>query len=186
MQLLLVVSEHFFTKSIGHFLVQMAETINLNLNIWNKKTNLFLDNVRGKRPLCSGTNSISGGTFSEKAFLAGTQYFRNEKKKLEIINIKWQLDYILSWGQNDTKKTYHMACTRNKQWATNAKLFYFQLFHHYIHTVWQYRLPSFQADIQNWKDFCIKINIPKGNCFYFRFKYKQIWGEKIGKKTKKF
>ena len=68
----------------------------------------------GKRPLCSGANSISGGTFSEKAFLAGTQYFRSEKKKLEIINIKWQLDYILSWGQNDTKKTYHMACTRNK------------------------------------------------------------------------
>ena len=111
----------------------MAETINLNSNIWNKKTNLFLDNVRGKRPLCRGTHSISGGTFSEKAFLAGTQYFRNEKKKLEIINIKWQLDYILSWGQNDTKKTYHMACTRNKQWATNAKLFYFQLFHH-LHT----------------------------------------------------
>ena len=68
--------------------------LNISLNIWNKKTNLFLDNVMGKRPLCSGANSISGGTFSEKAFLAGTQYFRSEKKKLEIINIKWQLDYI--------------------------------------------------------------------------------------------
>ena len=73
-----------------------------------------------KSPLCSGTNSISGGTFSEKAFLAGTQYFRSEKKKLEIINIKWQLDYILSWGQNDTKKTYHMACTRNKQYGNTG------------------------------------------------------------------
>ena len=109
--------------------------INISLNIWGKNAHLFLDIVRVKRPVCSGANSISGGTFSEKAFLAGTQYFRSEKKKLEIINIKWQLDYILSWGQNDTKKTYHMACTRNKQWATNAKLFYFQLFHHYIHTV---------------------------------------------------
>ena len=96
-------------------LCKWQKPINISLNICGKKAHLFLDNVRGKRPLCSGANSISGGTFSEKAFLAGTQYFRSEKKKLEIINIKWQLDYILSWGQNDTKKTYHMACTRNKQ-----------------------------------------------------------------------
>ena len=102
-------------SSMPIFWCKWLNPINTSLNICGKKAHLFLDNVRGKRPLCSGANSISGGTFSEKAFLAGTQYFRSEKKKLEIINIKWQLDYILSWGQNDTKKTYHMACTRNKQ-----------------------------------------------------------------------
>ena len=112
-----------------------------------------MDNVRGKRPLCRGTHSISGGTFSEKAFLAGTQYFRSEKKKLEIINIKWQLDYILSWGQNDTKKTYiiwHALGINSEPPMQN--FFIFSFFTIYIHTVWQYGLPSFQAGVQNWKD----------------------------------
>ena len=78
--------------------------------------------------MCSGANSISGGTFSEKAFLAGTQYFRSEKKKLEIINIKWQLDYILSWGQNDTKKHIIWHALGINSEPTNAKLFLFSAF----------------------------------------------------------
>ena len=34
--------------------------------------------------------------------------------------------------------------------------------------VWQYRLLSFQVGDKNWKDFCLKINIPKGNDLILR------------------
>ena len=73
---------HFSNSAMVIFWCKWQKPINISLNICDEKSHLFLDNIRGKRPLCSGANSISGGTFSEKAFLAGTQYFRSEKKEV--------------------------------------------------------------------------------------------------------
>ena len=39
--------------------------------------------------------------------------------------------------------------------------------------LWQYELSSFQGGIQNWKHFCLKINIPKGNCWILRIGVKK-------------
>ena len=30
-------------------------------------------------------------------------------------------------------------------------------------TLWQYGLWRFQTGVQNWKDFCLRINLPEGN-----------------------